>query len=201
MNINDYIDYMQELLNIKSGNALVALDIREELLSMAALGESVPAEFRTYVKENLNSVELAYMTGLQKFFTLARKFKEQKTARYRHGIEHKAYELSKKVALTFGRALREVLLDQKFKFAFVQKRGGGGHFTEKELFVLERMDAREIHGRLDDAYLLEQLFVEAYQKGADEVIAKKLSAPTVPAENKANIKRVADMAKRAMKVA
>lgn len=69
--MRDLIEYVAEILNIKTNSDLVILDIKEELESIVDL-----ADYRRFLKTNLNHIDVTYLTGFQKFVKLTEMYRK-----------------------------------------------------------------------------------------------------------------------------
>lgn len=69
---NEILNYVIEKLNIKSESYLVLMDIQQDLSSLQNINE-----FRIYLKENQSNSDFKYLTGVQKFDAMFKKFKEK----------------------------------------------------------------------------------------------------------------------------
>ena len=166
----EYIQYFDHLLNIKVNNNLVYQDIVDELNQISKVGDI--ANFKEYVKDNLKSVEVEYLTGLQKFMRLSKLFKEQSLSHISKYIDQKAHDLRKKLQDGFTFKTREHLQNDNFEFKCMLTKGEP-YFTDKELYILSKLDKHRIHRILDDSYLLEYEILDEYKKQSKAIKSVK----------------------------
>jgi hypothetical protein len=71
-NLSKQVDYITQLLNIKTESELVILDIGNELSQLED-----PADFIVYLRKNYNHYHTTYLTGFQKFLYLLELYKNK----------------------------------------------------------------------------------------------------------------------------
>jgi len=70
--MTELIDYLANILNIKTNSDLVILDMQNELQSITDI-----AHYRAFIRSNLNYLGMEYKTGFQKFIMLTEIYKKQ----------------------------------------------------------------------------------------------------------------------------
>jgi len=76
------VDYITQLLNIKTESELVILDIGNELSQLED-----PADFIVYLRKNYNHYHTTYLTGFQKFLFLLELYKNKTISDKGKGVD------------------------------------------------------------------------------------------------------------------
>ncbi len=118
--MREVVEYLTNILNIKTDSELVIIDMLDEIRSVKNM-----AEYRQYIRANINHLGMDYMTGFQKFILLTKKYKERaaredNTERIEGGNKY-ALELSEKVRSVSIHVLDKPFLDFD---NFVSNRAG-----------------------------------------------------------------------------
>lgn len=71
--IESQVNYIAELLNIKTNSNFIVLDIINELSHIEDT-----ADYIYFLRDNFNNLDVEFMTGFQKFLTLTKKYKLKK---------------------------------------------------------------------------------------------------------------------------
>lgn len=108
--MREVVEYLTNILNIKTDSELVIIDMLDEIRSIKNI-----AEYRQYIRDNINHLGMDYMTGFQKFILLTKKYKERaaredNAGRIEGGNKY-ALELSEKVRSISGHILDKAFLD------------------------------------------------------------------------------------------
>lgn len=69
LEMKDFVNFIIELFNIKSGTRITIMDITNEMMKL-----SNPLEFVNFAKQNIDSPKYNYQTGYQKFTLVKRDF-------------------------------------------------------------------------------------------------------------------------------
>jgi len=126
-NLSKQVDYISQLLNIKTESELVVLDIGNELSQL-----DDPADFIVYLRKNYNHYHTTYLTGFQKFLYLLELYKS-KTISNKGADEIKL--ISQKVN-NVGHQLGEHT-EANFEDIFLNDANGKlRYFTQKETEIL-----------------------------------------------------------------
>lgn len=165
MTTDQLVKYIIDLLNIKVESEYSILEINSELTSM-----SDPKAFIDYIRSRLNMSGFEYMTGFQKFVTLAKQYRQiEAEAKHRDTLSKKtssSERLASKV-----REIDMIVLNaqndnhqwEKFKLTT-----GEQYFTDREILNLSVIGSplacvrlqRSISGRDMLCERLEEIFVE-----------------------------------------
>lgn len=140
MNIEDLLEYLCDLLNIKTENDLVIDDILQELEQL----EDGKA-FINFVKTNMNHNDYKYLTGFQKFIAMAKKFKGNNTV-----ITDKEHDSIVKFADTLYTKLTDLFLYiqnesytrsqiDNIDWKHTKCPDGNDYFTDKEIIVVDEL--------------------------------------------------------------
>jgi len=108
--MREVVEYLTNILNIKTDSELVIIDMLDEIRSIKNM-----AEYRQYIRANINHLGMDYMTGFQKFILLTKKYKEKvaredNAGRIERGNKY-ALELADKVRSVSGHVLDKPFLD------------------------------------------------------------------------------------------
>lgn len=190
MLISDLVEYFATVMNVNVKNELVFADMAEELERIAEVGSL--NEFKQFAKENINSMDVSYMSGFQKFFKLCELFRKKQFAKVRERIPGKSKSLKDKIISAFGVKNMDYLLDDRFSFESV-KLNGEKYFTEKELYILSSIGAKNIYIGITDTGYLEMVIRDEYDKQAKKLESK------VAIENKSESKKVSTLVASAIK--
>ena len=130
-------EYVMEVLNIKSENSFVIQDIATELTKVNDL-----VAYKNYIRENIKSVDVDYLTGFQKFIQLTDKYLKNQDdtilgAKYLQGEKY-SKELSAKV-----KECRNFVEDNYIEFSNV-KIEGEKYFKDHELRMFEKIGSKEV---------------------------------------------------------
>ena len=129
------IEYLTEVLNIKSDNEFVIKDIMTELQKVDDI-----VAYRKYVRDNIKNIDLAYLTGFQKFIQLTNQYiKQQEETKLPHDTAKSFSEnLTKKVyqARTFIKNQLDICNERPFSTLAVD---GKKFFNDKELRALAEL--------------------------------------------------------------
>ncbi len=130
--MQNLIEYLMEVLNIKSDNEFVIKDIATELQKVNDI-----ADYRKYVRDNIKNIDLEYLTGFQKFIELTNKYLKQQDdiilgAKFEQGEKY-AKELASKVKIC-----RNFVEDAGCEFSQVSAEGEK-LFKEHELKALSKV--------------------------------------------------------------
>jgi hypothetical protein len=169
-----FIDYIGQVLSIKTENSFVVNDIKEELTAISNLSANAIVEFKAYMKANLADEELKYSNGLQKFIRLSERFKGLYRERLAKGIDLKARDLGLKLRTAFNSNTKENLLNPAFKFSFLKQKQNN-YFTDKELYILDKLDKKKVYGLLSQPYMLEQMLLNSYKGETQKLLAKRIN--------------------------
>ena len=126
--MQNLVNYVGSLLNIKIDNPLIIEDMKQELLKVKNL-----VTYREYIRDNLNHVDMEFKTGFQKFIVLTNKYlKMEESVTLPHDTA-KAFskQLSHKVKQT-----RNIVEEKNIVFSML-RIDGEKFFTEKELKALQ----------------------------------------------------------------
>ncbi len=91
--MQDLIDYVIEILNIKSDSTFTFADIESELQKINDMGM-----YREYIRDNLNNYDLKFNTGFQKFIILTKRFERIEEDARLHDTYEKATSYAKVIA-------------------------------------------------------------------------------------------------------
>ena len=138
MNSEMIVNYLCEVLNIKTDNTLIVLDMVEDLKTIKDL-----AEFKNYIKSrvaNLND-DYRYLTGYQKFIKLVDNFNGEKEDQLKltvlDGVEEKVNKLINKCRLAYN------TLDDKmprgYPYEKVSYENIPNYFDKAEVNLLEQI--------------------------------------------------------------
>ena len=190
MLISDLVEYFATVMNVNVKNELVFADMAEELERIAEVGSL--NEFKQFAKENINSMDVSYMSGFQKFFKLCELFRKKQFVKVRERIPGKSKSLKDKIISAFGVKNMDYLLDDRFSFESV-KLNGEKYFTEKELYILNSIGSKNIYIGITDTGYLEMVIRDEYDKQAKKLESK------VAIENKSESKKVSTLVASAIK--
>ncbi len=126
--MQNLVNYVGSLLNIKIDNPLIIEDMKQELLKVKNL-----VVYREYIRDNLKHPDVDFSTGFQKFIILTNKYlKMEESVTLPHDTA-KAFskQLSHKVKQT-----RNIVEDKNIVFSML-KVDGEKFFTDKELKALQ----------------------------------------------------------------
>lgn len=87
----DFLAYIVEQFNIKSGSKITAMDIKHEMSLLPN-----PIDFVYYAKQNMDDAKYDFKNGLQKFNAMIKDFKEEIKKSVCSDTEDKAKELVNK---------------------------------------------------------------------------------------------------------
>jgi len=129
-------EYLMEILNIKSENELVIQDMATELSKVNDI-----VDYKNYMRENIKSVDVDYLTGFQKFIQLTNKYLQQQEdiilgSKYDQGEKY-AKALAAKV-----KECRDFVEDNFIDFSNL-KVEGEKYFKDHELRMLKKIGSRE----------------------------------------------------------
>jgi NifB/MoaA-like Fe-S oxidoreductase len=135
--MKDLVEYIFSILNIKTENALVLQDITTELSKVNDI-----IAYKNFIRDNIKSVEVDYLTGFQKFIQLTSKYLQQQEdiildAKYKQGEKY-AKELSAKV-----KECRNFVSDNLVDFSDVGTKGNK-YFKDHEIRMLNKIGSREM---------------------------------------------------------
>jgi len=126
------IEYITEILNIKTKSELVILDIRTELQEIEDI-----VSYKNYIKENLNHIDMQYMKGFQKFIHLTNLYKKEMFEIYnKDRLENAvttAHKIADKVCTISKLSKSKAAKFEKFKTK------DGNYFTSFEIKQLKRI--------------------------------------------------------------
>ena len=162
--MQNLINYVASILNIKIDNPLVITDMEHELQQIEDL-----AAYREYIRDNFSTVE--YATGFQKFIILTNQYKSmQEMANIPMDVASSfSKTLADKVeeARVFLKNELEVGNDKPFSRL---KQEGESYFTDKELAALAELGTARYLVELAELKELEdkliELFVKKYRQKA-----------------------------------
>lgn len=186
--MDEIIEYLVDLLNIKASSRITILDMEDELKTIADFND-----YRVYCKSNFNHINLDFMNGFQKFTRLtdmyrAKVVRESSPDRVQKAINF-CMALSEKVkGVTY--AVEEDGLDfQNFK----QPGGDKSYFTDYEQKELEKIGGLHRCCKLRKSQSGEDALYETLFRNAIGVIEAGLKQPQI--ENTAkDITALAEMA-------
>ncbi len=104
--MKELIKYLTAILNIKTDSDLVILDMTSEIQGVADI-----ADYREFIRKNLNYLGMEYLTGFQKFVKLTEMYKRQ----YAEATNAGRIADSERVAIEIADKVKKIapLLDDK----------------------------------------------------------------------------------------
>jgi len=126
-NLEKQIDYITQLLNIKTESELVILDIGNELSKL-----DDPADFIVYLRKNYNHYHTTYLTGFQKFLYLLDLYKNK-------SITEKSIDEIKLISQKVNNVARQLgeHTEANFEDIFLNDANNKlRYFTQKEIEIL-----------------------------------------------------------------
>lgn len=164
--MREIIEYVVDILNIKTQSRFTLMDIEEELQNIEDFGL-----YRQYIRSNINHFDTRYMTGFQKFITL--------TTRYKKAQELNSLPLdtleafSTKLYKKFADAIYVIRDHEAYLSSHglekVKFHGGEQVFTPKEIEVLNAIGSLHY---LVNLYELHSLKKEIYNKCIQKSLRK-----------------------------
>ena len=125
--MQELIKYIADILNIKTESVYTVQDMTEELTKIKDI-----AAYRSFIRDHINSIDVDYKTGFQKFILLTQKYIEMENdAMYKLEAVQFAKTLLGKV-----KATREKVETENIAFSMINDSNGVQFFTEKELNAL-----------------------------------------------------------------
>ncbi len=121
------IDYIAQLLNIKTQSELVILDISNELFQL-----DDPGDFIVYLRKNYNHFNTNYLTGFQKFLYLLDLYKNK-------SISEKSIDEITLMCQKVNNVGRQLGENTQANFEDIFSKDANGtsrYFTQKEIEIL-----------------------------------------------------------------
>ncbi|MFA5501645.1 MAG: hypothetical protein WC253_03300 [Sulfurovaceae bacterium] len=126
-NLSKQVDYISQLLNIKTESELVILDIGNKLSQL-----DDPADFIVYLRKNYNHYHTTYLTGFQKFLYLLELYKNKT-------ISNKGVDEIKLMAEKINIVSRLLGEHTEANFEDIFSKDANGklkYFTQREIEIL-----------------------------------------------------------------
>lgn len=173
--IKEFLAYIVELFNIKSGSKITAMDITNEMNNL-----NDPFAFVQYAKSNMQNKKYDFKSGLQKFNAMIYDFKEELKNSVCCDSEDKAKELVNKC-----RRAVLALLDKAPKgfslYSYSQKANYSTfpkYFDKKEIEILDAIGGcKRWMNEYDENQFLEDIILKINKNRINHYCSNLLSKP------------------------
>jgi len=169
--MNELIEYVCEMLNIKTSSTFIVADIKKELSGIKNIERYVD-----FIKENINHIDLKFNTGIQKFTILTKRFKEIEFDESKpKTIESNAFVILKKLNAIRNIAKNEIEKGVHSPLKYIQK-DGEKLFEKWELSVIKSIGS--------ESYVIELLERDELEEVLKSIFLKKWKAKISPKNHK-----------------
>jgi len=133
------LDYIGELLNIKSNNELTASKMVSELNQI-----SNKTDFLNFLEDNYNDIDFKYLSGFQTFIEVTKRYKKQEYEK----INKESIEKGSAKYLTLCKKVNDVRVPynsylnhhgKELNYESFQDANGNDAFTKEDISILSRV--------------------------------------------------------------